>query len=121
MTAASPTQMIAIKTLVAFLLATFLTTGRALAIDQPPQYPQQQRAWLIGHLVTDMDALGVFDGNALARVPSIINSLTDDQVALTTAPAVHVNVPRPVAYASYARPAAQFQAGPRWGGYPRRR
>ena len=40
------------------------------------------RAWLVGHLVTDMEALGTFDGNTLAKVPGIVNSLTDDQVAL---------------------------------------
>ena len=68
-------------TLAAFL-AVFLMAGNAFAIDQPPQEPQQQRAWLVGHLVTDMEALGTFDGNALARVPAIVNALTDDQVAL---------------------------------------
>ena len=56
--------------------------GTAFAIDQPPQDPQQQRAWLVGHLVTDMEALGTFDGNTLAKVPAIVNALTDDQVAL---------------------------------------
>ena len=64
------------------LLAVFLMAGTALAIDQPPQEPQQQRAWLVGHLVTDMEALGTFDGNTLAKVPGIVNALTDDQVAL---------------------------------------
>ena len=54
------------------------------AMDQPPQEPQQQRAWLAGHLVTDMEALGTFDGNTLAKVPGIVNALTDDQVALLT-------------------------------------
>ena len=59
-----------------------LMAGTALAIDQPPQEPEQQRAWLVGHLVTDMEALGTFDGNTLAKVPAIVNALTDDQVAL---------------------------------------
>ena len=54
----------------------------AFAIDQPPQEPDQQRAWLVGHLVTDMEALGTFDGNTLAKVPGIVDALTDDQVAL---------------------------------------
>ena len=36
-------------------------------MEPPPQEPQQQRAWLIGHLVTDMEALGTFDGNTLAK------------------------------------------------------
>ena len=66
----------------AFLLATFLMAGNVMAIDQPPQDPQQQRTWLVGHLATDMEALGTFDGNALAKVPGIVNALTDDQVAL---------------------------------------
>ena len=66
----------------AVILTTALAAATAFAIDQPPQEPEQQRAWLVGHLVTDMEALGTFDGNALAKVPGIVNSLTDDQVAL---------------------------------------
>ena len=66
----------------AVLLAVFLMAGTAFAIDQPPQEPEQQRAWLVGHLVTDMEALGTFDGNTLAKVPAIVNTLTDDHVAL---------------------------------------
>jgi hypothetical protein len=66
----------------AVLLAVFLVAGTALAIDRPPQSSQQQRVWLVGHLVTDMEALGTFDGNSLAKVPGIVKALTDDQVAL---------------------------------------
>ena len=66
----------------AFLLAAFLVAGTALAVNQPPQEVNQQRAWLVGHLVTDMEALGTFDSTALTRVPGIVNSLTDDQVGL---------------------------------------
>ena len=69
-------------TTVIFLLSIVLMAGTALAIDQPPQEPDQQRAWLVGHLVTDMEALGTFDGNTLAKVPGIVDALTDDQVAL---------------------------------------
>ena len=58
------------------------TAGSCPAMDQPPRDFDQQRAWLVGHLVTDMEALGTFDGNALAKVPAIVNNLTDDQVAL---------------------------------------
>ena len=64
------------------LAVVFLTAGTALAIERPPQDAQQQRAWLVGHLVTDMEALGTFDGNTLAKVPGIVNALTDEQVAL---------------------------------------
>jgi hypothetical protein len=64
------------------LAATFLAAGTALAIDPPPQQPNQLRAWLVGHLVTDMEALGTFDGNTLAKVPGVINGLSDDQIAL---------------------------------------
>ena len=81
MNPASRTRKILTRT-AAFLLAVFLMAGTALAIDQPPQEPEQQRAWLVGHLVTDMEALGTFDGNTLAKVPGIVNALTDDQVAL---------------------------------------
>ena len=66
----------------AVLLGVFLTAGTALAIDQPPQGAEQQRAWLVGHMVGDMQALGTFDGNALAKLPGIVSSLTDEQVAL---------------------------------------
>ena len=66
----------------AFLLMLFLLAGTAFAIDQPPQEPEQLRPWLVGHLVTDMEALGTFDGTTLAKVPGIVNALTDDQVAL---------------------------------------
>ena len=71
------------KTAAAFLLV-MLMAGTAVAIGEPPQDSQQQRAWLVGHLVTDMQALGTFDGNAIARVPAIVNALTDNQVALLT-------------------------------------
>ena len=70
------------KIATAILLATFFMAGNALAVDQPPQDSQQQRAWLVGHLVTDMEALGTFDGNTFAKVPAIVSNLTDDQVAL---------------------------------------
>ena len=66
----------------AVILMTFFATAAVFAIDQPPQEPEQLRAWLVGHLVTDMEALGTFDGNTLAKVPGIVNALTDDQVAL---------------------------------------
>ena len=66
----------------AFLLSVFLTAGSALAVDQPPQEPEQQRAWLTGHVIADMEALGTFGGKAFAKVPGIVNRLTDDQVAL---------------------------------------
>jgi len=67
---------------VAVILTTFLATAAAFAVDQPPQEPEQQRAWLVGHLVTDMEALGTFDGNTVAKVPGTVNALTDDQVVL---------------------------------------
>ena len=51
-------------------------------MDQPPQDSEQLRAWLVGHLVSDMQSLGVFDGNDYAKVPGIVDRLTDDQVAL---------------------------------------
>ena len=40
----------------AVILTTFLATAAAFAVDRPPQDPAQQRAWLVGHLVTDMEA-----------------------------------------------------------------
>ena len=64
------------------IVLLFATTNACLAMDQPPQDPQQQRAWLVGHLVGDMQALRTFDGAAIANVPAIVNSLNDDQVAL---------------------------------------
>jgi hypothetical protein len=70
-----------ILTRAAVLSATIFIAGTAFAIDQPPQNSQQQRAWLVGHLVNDMEAVGTFDGYT-AEVPNIVNTLTDDQVAL---------------------------------------
>jgi len=63
------------------LLAILLMAGTALAFDQPPQESQQQRAWLVDHLVADMEAVGAFEGYA-DEVPSIVSTLTDDQAAL---------------------------------------
>ena len=40
------------------------------------------RAWLVGHVIADMEALGTFGGKAFAKVPGIVNALTDEQVAL---------------------------------------
>lgn len=73
-------QMI-IASVAALVLAA---ASPAPAMDQPPQVPQQQRAWLIGHLTADMEALGTFDASAVARLPGIVNSLNDDQVAILT-------------------------------------
>ena len=69
-------------TLVAGVVLLLGMAVPCLAMDQPPQQPEQLRAWLIGHLVTDMEALGTFDGTTLAKVPGIVKALTDDQVAL---------------------------------------
>ena len=44
----------------ACLLAVFLVAGTAFAIDQPPETAPQQRAWLLSHLVTDMQSVGSF-------------------------------------------------------------
>jgi hypothetical protein len=52
------------------------------ATERPPREPEQTRAWLVGHLVTDMEALGTFGGTEFAKVPGIVNALTDDQVSL---------------------------------------
>jgi hypothetical protein len=56
--------------------------GNALAIDQPPQDPEQQRPWLVGHLVTDMKTLGTFSAADFGKVSDIVNNMTDDQVGL---------------------------------------
>jgi len=56
--------------------------GNALAIDQPPQEPEQQRAWLVGHLVTDTKNLGIYGTADFAKVSDMVNNMTDDQVAL---------------------------------------
>ena len=67
-------------TIVACLLAAFFTTGAVFAVDRPPQGSGPQRAWLAGHLITDMLALGAFDADTLVKVPAIVDNLTDDQV-----------------------------------------
>jgi hypothetical protein len=67
-------------------LATVLVlvslTGTSLAIDQPPETAPQQRAWLLSCLVTDMQSVGSFTSDDIARTVTLINTLTDDQVSL---------------------------------------
>jgi hypothetical protein len=57
-------------------------TGTCLAIDQPPETAPQQRAWLLSCLVTDMQSVGSFTSDDIARTVTLVNSLTDDQVSL---------------------------------------
>jgi hypothetical protein len=69
--------------IVAAFLLLFLAVGStALAIDQPPETASQQRAWLLSHLVTDMQSVGSFTSDDIARTVTLVNSLTDDQVGL---------------------------------------
>jgi hypothetical protein len=82
MNPANRTWMSRTRTLAVLLLTAFLPLGNAMAVDAPPQEPQQQRLWLAVHLLADMEALGTFDQNAIAAVPAIINTATDSQVAL---------------------------------------
>jgi hypothetical protein len=66
----------------AFLLAIFLTCGAARAIEPPPPDPAQQRTWLTGHILSDMQNLGMFPPGDSGEVSRIVNSLNDQQVAL---------------------------------------
>jgi hypothetical protein len=59
-------------------------TGTALAIDQPPETASQQRAWLLSHLVTDMQSVGTFQSGDIGQMVTLVNSLTDDQISLLT-------------------------------------
>ena len=72
--------------LAAKALATVLVlvslTGTCLAIDQPPETAPQQRAWLLSCLVTDMQSVGSFTSDDIARTVTLVNALTDDQVSL---------------------------------------
>jgi len=72
---------IAVKLIVTFALA-FGMTGSAVAMDQPPDTAPQQRAWLLSHLVTDMQSVGTFQSNDIAQMVTLVNTLTDDQVNL---------------------------------------
>jgi hypothetical protein len=63
-------------------LALICLTGACLAMDQPPETAPQQRAWLLSHLVTDMQSVGSFRHGDFAEVVRLANSLTDDQVSL---------------------------------------
>jgi hypothetical protein len=72
---------IAAKLLAAIVL-TFVFTGTTLAIEQPPDTAPQQRAWLVSHLVTDMQSVGSFSSTDTAQMVTLVNSLTDDQVGL---------------------------------------
>ena len=72
---------IVVKFVVAALLGPGLI-GTALAVDPPPATAAQQRAWLVGHLVTDMQNVGSFSSADVARMTALVNGLTDDQAAL---------------------------------------
>jgi hypothetical protein len=72
---------IAVKVLVAFVLAPGLI-GTARAVDQPPETAPQQRAWLLSHLVTDMQSVGSFTSDDIAQMITLVNTLTDDQASL---------------------------------------
>ncbi len=76
-------KQIAVKLMVAFLLAPGLI-GSARAVEQPPETAPQQRAWLLSHLVTDMQSVGSFSSNDIAQMVTLINTLTDDQASLLT-------------------------------------
>jgi hypothetical protein len=56
--------------------------GTARAVDQPPETAPQQRAWLLSHLVTDMQSVGSFTSDDIARMVTLVNTLTDDQASL---------------------------------------
>jgi hypothetical protein len=51
-------------------------------MDQPPETAPQQRAWLLSCLVTDMQSVGSFTSDDVARTVTLVNALTDDQVSL---------------------------------------
>jgi len=72
---------IAVKVMVVALFGPGLI-GTAFAIEQPPATASQQRAWLVGHLVTDMQNVGSFTSSDLARMTSLVNALTDQQASL---------------------------------------
>ncbi len=74
-------RQIAVKVVVAFLLGPGLI-GSARAIEQPPETVSQQRAWLLSHLVTDMQSVGSFTSTDIAQMVTLVNSLTDDQASL---------------------------------------
>ncbi len=76
-------KQIAVKLMVAFLLAPGLI-GSARAVEQPPETAPQQRAWLLSHLVTDMQSVRTLQSNDIAQMVTLVNSLTDDQVNLLT-------------------------------------
>jgi hypothetical protein len=66
----------------AAFLAVFLAAAAALAIDQPPPTAPQQRAWLVSHLVADMQSVGTFQSSDIAQMVTLVNSLTDSQAGL---------------------------------------
>jgi hypothetical protein len=66
----------------ATVLVVACLTGTCLATDQPPETAPQQRAWLLSHLVTDMQSVGSFTSSDVARTVTLVNTLTDDQVSL---------------------------------------
>jgi hypothetical protein len=57
-------------------------SGTTFAIEQPPALASQQRAWLLSHLVTDMQNVGTFQSSDIARMVQLVNTLGDDQIGL---------------------------------------
>ena len=49
--------------------------------EQPPTDPQAQRAWLLGHLVADMQAQGKYDAQKVQAAEAALNKMTPTQVA----------------------------------------
>ena len=78
----SPIRLARQAAALAVALLVFLVAGTALAVDQPPETAPQQRAWLLSHLVTDMQSVGSFQNDDIARMVTLVNALTDDQVSL---------------------------------------
>ena len=66
----------------ATVMVSVCLTGTCLAMDQPPETAPQQRAWLLSCLVTDMQSVGSFTSDDIARTVTLVNALTDDQVSL---------------------------------------
>jgi hypothetical protein len=68
--------------ILAAILLLLCFTGTTLAIEQPPETAPQQRAWLLSHLVSDMQSVGSFTSSDTAQMVTLVNSLTDDQASL---------------------------------------
>ena len=63
-------------------VALVLVAWTAQAITSPPLDADSQRAWLTGHLVSDMQALGTFKPADFGKIAEVVNNMTGEELGI---------------------------------------